>query len=206
MKKLIAIVSLASFIYLFGCTSKSKESQSPEKKPAAETKKSKNAAVIMPQSAPDTLKGSLVAEATGKVGETEITISYHSPAVRGRIVWEGLVPYDIVWVTGAHMATSIEFNHDLVIASKTIAAGKYAFFTIPGKNEWTIILNKNWQQHLTDKYDAKDDVVRVNVKPEIEETHQERLRFVIEAETNSSGEIVMYWDKLEISLPIEVVN
>ena len=69
---------------------------------------------------------------------------------------------------------------------------------------WTLILNKNWQQHLTDNYDPKDDVVRVQVKPETEEPHQERLRYVIETESPTSCEVVIYWEKLEISLPVSI--
>jgi len=83
-----------------------------------------------------------------------------------------------------------------------VAAEKYAVFTIPGKEEWTIIINKNWEQHLTDDYDPKQDVVRVKVKPETEELNQERLRYVIEPGQNNTGEVVIYWEKLEVSLPV----
>lgn len=124
--------------------------------------------------------------------------------MRERIIWGGLVPFDKVWVTGAHSATSIEFSKDLVIGGKLVAAGKYAFFTIPGKSEWTIIINKNWRQHLTDRYDEKEDVVRVKVKPETEDRHQERLRYAVEIDSNTEGEIVVYWEKLEISLPFNL--
>lgn len=161
-------------------------------------------ATIQEQAQPDSLKGSVKAEAVGKMGDTEIKISYYSPAVRGRIIWGGLVPFDKVWVTGAHSATSIEFNNDLIVEGKTISAGKYAFFTLPGKKDWTVIVNKNWRQHLTDHYDEKDDIVRIKVTPETEEKMQERLRYVIEVDSDKEGEIVVYWEKLEISLPFKV--
>lgn len=162
-----------------------------------------DAVEIAEQSEADTLKGSLPAKAEGKIGNTNFTIRYHSPAVRGRIVWGGLVPFDKVWVTGAHMATSIAFDRDVTIAGKSVPAGKYAFFTIPGKDEWTLILNSNWEQHLTDAYDEKLDVLRVKVKPEHETTNQERLRYVIEEEGSQAGEIVMYWEKVEVSLEVK---
>ncbi len=197
MKNLFITLSLIATINLTSCNNKpSGEQKSTKASAPAETKK-EEAIIIQKQSAPDTLKGSLKAEAIGKIGDTEIKISYHSPAVRGRIVWGGLVPYDKVWVTGAHMATSIEFNNDLVIGNKTILAGKYSFFTIPGKNEWTIIINKNWQQHLTDKYDAKEDVVRVIVKPEMLSEYQERMMYKIERSS-----ISLHWEKLRIIVPI----
>ncbi len=159
--------------------------------------------IIAEQANADTLKGSLKAMAMGTINTTGITIIYHSPAVRGRVIWGGLVPFDNIWVTGAHRATSIEFNQEVIIGGVNVSAGKYALFTIPGKDEWTIIINKNWEQHLTDDYNQKDDIVRIKVKPETEETNQERLRYVIESEDDSTGEIVIYWEKLEISLPIK---
>jgi len=162
--------------------------------------------VISEQSETDTLKGSLKAKAMGTIGNTGIMINYYSPAVRGRIIWGGLIPFDGVWVTGAHRATSIDFNQEVEIGGVKIASGKYALFTIPGKEEWTIIINKNWDQHLTDDYNQTLDVVRLKVKPETEGTHQERLRYLIESEDGQRGEVLIYWEKLVISIPITSTN
>ncbi len=164
-------------------------------------KKVVEAVIIQAQAKRDTLKGSLKALATGKIGSTLITINYYSPAVRGRVIWGGLMPMDQVWVTGAHKATSIEFEGPVKIGGTELPAGKYGLFTIPSKDQWTIIINKNWDQHLADEYDQKDDIIRIKVKPEVEDTNQERLRYVIEQDGNSKGEIVIYWEKLEVSLP-----
>lgn len=205
MKNLFTIFCLASLLVLSCSEKKSVPEQNENKNSTPEAKTEVgNVVVIHQQSEPDTLKGSLKAETTGKVGNTEIKIAYHSPSVRERIVWGGLVPFDRVWVTGAHMATSIEFNHTLEIGGKTIEAGKYAFFTIPGKDEWTVIINTNWQQHLTDKYNEAEDVVRLKVKPEQQEKNQERLRYVIEGESNGSGELVMYWEKAKVSVSFKI--
>lgn len=64
------------------------------------------------------------------------------------MICEGLVPFDEVWVTGAHDATIIEYMMPLWINGKDISASKYANFTIPDRNEWTVMINKHWQQHL----------------------------------------------------------
>lgn len=204
MKSLI-FLTLLPIIILSSCNSKGTTEKQPLKDSLSGMKPDKDqATTIQEQSQLDSLKGSIKAEAVGKIGDTEIKISYYSPAVRGRIIWGGLVPFDKVWVTGAHSATSIEFSHDLIIEDKTIKAGKYAFFTIPSKKNWMIVINKNWRQHLTDHYDEKDDVIRVKVAPETEEKMQERLRYVIEVDSDKEGEIVVYWEKLEISLPFKV--
>ena len=209
MKKLIIILSLTVAIGLIGCskTKTNEEEQTAEKSTpidvGVEKKAVNDAVVIQVQPDSDTLKGSLKAVATGKIGSTVITINYYSPAVRGRVIWGGLVPMDQVWVTGAHKATSIEFEGPIKIGGVDLPAGKYGLFTIPSKDEWIIIINKNWDQHLADEYDQKDDIIRIKVKPEIEDTNQERLRYVIEQGVNNNGEIVIYWEKLEVSLPVQ---
>ncbi|MHC2991549.1 hypothetical protein OB13_08120, partial [Pontibacter sp. HJ8] len=116
--------------------------------------------VIQAQAAPDTMKGSLKAEAHGQVGNAHILINYHSPAVRGRVIWGGLVAYNQVWVTGAHSATTLSTDTDITLGGKQLPAGKYALFTIPGQDEWTIIINRNWEQHLADDYSEDEDVLR----------------------------------------------
>src|SRR5689334_9518536 len=75
------------------------------------------------QSMADTLKKSIPKEEHAMVGSAHITILYYAPAVRGRLIWGGLVPYGEVWVTGAHRATSFEINKDFTIENKKISAG-----------------------------------------------------------------------------------
>jgi hypothetical protein len=151
----------------------------------------------------DNSKKSIPQEAHGNVGDTHITIKYHSPAVRERVIWGGLVPYGEVWVTGAHSATNIEFSKAIQVEETTIPKGKYAFFTIPGQERWTLILNKNWEQHLADNYDQAEDVIRIEVTPETEMPLTERLTYTIEDKGEGSGAIRMSWEKLSISLPFK---
>lgn len=114
------------------------------------------------------------------VGDAHIHIDYSSPGVRDRIIFGGLVGYDSIWQAGAHMATWIETNKDLFINGKTLPTGKYGFFTIPSKDEWILIFNKNWDQHGKDEYDEKDDVIRFKVSPKWSETIQEHLEYKIQ--------------------------
>ncbi|MBL7872149.1 MAG: DUF2911 domain-containing protein [Cyclobacteriaceae bacterium] len=183
-------LSILSFIVLAACGNvKKDEAANVINEPKVTEVPTPGGIIINAQSELDTLKGSPKAYAVGKIGTATFTINYYSPATRGRMIWGGLVAYDNVWVTGAHKSTSIEFDHDIKIGETVVTAGKYAFFTIPGKSQWTIILNKNWNQHLADDYAQAEDVVRLSVVPETEEKHQERLRYVIEAEGENAGEI-----------------
>ena len=148
----------------------------------------------------DTMKSSPARTVMATVGKTHLHISYHSPGVKGRIIWGGLVSYKTVWVTGAHSATSIQINRPISINNKTVEVGTYAIFTIPGEKEWIFILNKNYEQHLTDNYSATDDVVRLAVKPEQNELTQ-RLTYTVAKTGDTSGNISMQWEKIEIVIP-----
>ncbi len=148
----------------------------------------------------DTTKKSINSMAYVIVGGDSIKMNYHSPGVRKRVIWGGLVPYDEVWVTGAHDATTLEMPKSFVVNGKEIPAGKYAFFTIPGKKEWTIIINKNWEQHLATEYDEKDDIIRIKVKPKVV-NHTERLQYFIETGKNDAGKIAVAWEKIRVEVP-----
>lgn len=152
----------------------------------------------------DVSKKSIPKETIGRVGNTDVKFNYHSPAVRGRVIWGGLVPYDALWVTGAHNATTIEAGKDFMIGGKLIPAGKYAFFTIPGKEEWTIIINRNWNQHLTDDYSEAEDMARVKVKPQMTEEINERLKYEIDQTGERTATITISWEKVRVPFDIEI--
>lgn len=151
----------------------------------------------------DTLKGSPKMVAMANVGDVHVHITYSSPGVKDRVIWGGLVPYDKVWVTGAHSATSVNINGDITVGDKVIPAGTYGFFTIPGKEKWTVILNKNHTQHLTDDYDPALDVVRVEVVPQ-DAPFTPRLVYSVSEISNKSGLISVQWEKIKIDLPFSV--
>lgn len=153
----------------------------------------------------DTTKKSIKSMALGSVHGDSVIIRYHSPGVRKRVIWGGLVPYGEVWVTGAHDATNIVFHKAVRIGNTNVPAGKYAFFTIPGRKQWTLILNRNWEQHLASEYDEKDDVVRVEVKPK-KIKHKERLQYLVEEGKEGKGKIAVIWEQVRVELPLKVVN
>ncbi len=159
-----------------------------------------------PNAKGDTSKRSIKSSAVGKIGDANITINYHSPGVRRRTIWGGLVPYNDVWVTGAHTATTLEVDKNFIVAGKVIPKGKYAIFTIPGKAEWIVIINKNWNQHLTDDYLQKEDVVRIKVKPVKQTKSTERLQYYIKNGTGGKGTIAIEWEKLKIEFPVIIKN
>lgn len=137
------------------------------------------------------------------VGKNHVHIDYGSPSVRGRNIWNGLVAYDQVWATGAHKATWIEFSSDVQIAGKTVSKGKYGFFTIPGKEDWVLILSKDWDMHLADAYKAENDIIRVVVKPTLNKDITEALTYKVIRSSGDRGKIEMSWEYLSVALDFQ---
>ena len=102
------------------------------------------------------------------------------------------------------MATWIETNKDLEIEGKTLPAGKYGFFTIPSKDEWTVIFNSNWEQHGKDEYDKKNDVLRFKVQPEISNEITEHLEYKVNKINDEDGSISLAWEKVDINFNFKV--
>ena len=137
------------------------------------------------------------------VGLTEISVEYSSPAVKGRKVWGALVPYAEVWRTGANQTTKITFSKDVTIGSTSVPAGSYAFFAIPTANEWTLILNKDFNQGGSANYKQELDVVRVQVQPKAI-LQRERLAYVVSDFTDDSASVDLEWEKVRVSLPVKL--
>lgn len=152
----------------------------------------------------DTFKGSARREAKAKIGDTDIIVNYGSPGVRGRVIWNGLVSYDQVWVSGSHWATAVSFSNDVNVNGINVPAGMYSIFTIPGRSEWTMILNKEFDMHLADDYEESEDIVRVRAQPQELETPVQRLTYEIVKTGEDSGEIQLSWDQIKVSLPFNV--
>ncbi len=138
------------------------------------------------------------ATATGKIGAATVTIVYSQPSARGRKIMGGLVPYGEVWRTGANEATTIEFDKPVKIEGKDLAAGKYALFTIPGENEWTIIINKEVKQWGAFKYKQEQDILRVPVKPSKTSAPVETFNIAV-----GKDDIQLKWENTAVAFKVK---
>jgi hypothetical protein len=133
----------------------------------------------------------------GQVGGVELTLEYGRPKVKDRKIWGGLVPYDRVWRTGADEATTISFDRDVKIEGEALPAGRYAFFTLPGAESWTLIFNNTPDQWGAFSYDQSEDALRIDVIP-LSREHLESLTFTIEG-----GDVVLQWEKVAAAFSVE---
>ncbi|MFH1176854.1 MAG: DUF2911 domain-containing protein, partial [Acidobacteriota bacterium] len=120
-----------------------------------------------------------------------------------RVIWGGLVPYDEVWRTGANEATTITFSTDVSVEGKPLAAGTYGLFTIPGKQEWTLIFSRGAKLWGAYEYKQEEDAPRVKVTPR-EAPFTERMTFTLPNTTIDGTEVQLAWEKLALGFTIKV--
>ena len=138
------------------------------------------------------------------LGFTEVNVNYGAPAVKGREIWGKVVPFGEVWRAGANEATTVEFSSDVNMEGQALKKGKYALFFIPGEKEWTVILNKVWEQWGAYKYDSTQDVIRFIVEPKMNESMQERLSYTVTDLKPDMGYIKLAWEKMRLYLRFKV--
>lgn len=141
------------------------------------------------------------------VGITDITVTYSSPAVKGRTIWGDLVPYDTIWRVGANTSTKITLTTDAWIEGKEVKAGTYALGIIPRRDAaWTLIVAKDGNYSEWDDYDAANDVHRLDIRPVHESVSRERLVFMFNNTTESETSLELIWEKIRLPIRISVAT
>lgn len=153
--------------------------------------------LVLPQASPPaTLKQ--------QVGITDIEVTYNRPGVKGRKIFGGLVPYGEIWRTGANSATKITFSTDVKIGGGAVPAGTYELFSIPGEQEWTVIIHKNMSQWGSYAYDPKNDVARVTARVSKLPSLVETFWIGINDVRDTSATLNLNWEYTRVSVPLTV--
>jgi hypothetical protein len=143
------------------------------------------------------------ASATQVIGLTEMSVSYHRPAVNGRKVWGGIVPYDQVWRAGANQNTTVSFSTPVTVNGTKLGSGTYGLHMIPTAGTWTVIFSNESGAWGSFSYDQKEDAARVTAKPEPAE-FQERLGFSFDNPGRDSVVLAMRWEKVRVPVEIKI--
>ena len=135
----------------------------------------------------------------------KVDVYYNRPSKKGRDIFGGLVPYDVVWRTGANEATTFTTDQDLAIGGQTLPAGKYTLWTIPGPNDWKVIFNKEmygWGVDFDQKAQRKpeSDALQVTIVPEALPDVLEM--FTISVEDDPVPTLVLAWDRTRVAVPL----
>ena len=142
-------------------------------------------------------------EATAQISvkDLKMTVYYSQPSKKGRDIFGNVVPYSKIWRTGANEATEIEISRDVTIGGKPLKAGRYALFSIPEKDKWTIVFNTELGMWGHFSYDEAKDALRIDVTPTESSDSIEKLTISFK-EAETGADMVLAWDKTVVSVPI----
>jgi tetratricopeptide (TPR) repeat protein len=152
-----------------------------------------------------------------QVGLTQVSITYHRPAVNGREgkIWGGVVHKGFVdqgfgsrkpspWRAGANENTVIEFDDDVKVEGVSLPKGRYGFFIAYDSLESTLIFSKKADAWGSFFYNADDDALRVKVKPRPLDKMVELLKYEFSGHTINSATVTLMWENLSIPFKVEV--
>lgn len=137
------------------------------------------------------------ASAEGTIDGVKIKVDYSAPSAKGRKMLGGIEPYGKVWRTGANETTSIEFSAPVKIEGKDVPKGKYGLYTLPGENEWVIIINKDIKWGAFD-YTDKADVIRVTVKPSKTDSFVETFAIGVDKD-----QVTIKWENTMVAFKVK---
>ena len=149
--------------------------------------------------------------------DTDITVQFSRPGVKGRKIWGELVPYGMApgtsyskgkpfpWRAGANENTTIEFNKDILIEGNKLAAGKYGIHMIPSEKDWIVIFSKNNAAWGSFTYNQDEDALRVTVTA-VKAPHQEWLTYGFEELAGTSATAYLHWEQLKIPFKIKLAE
>ncbi len=142
---------------------------------------------------------------TQQVGLTDITVDYSRPGAKGREIFGGLVAYGQIWRTGANNATTIEFSTDVTLEGNKVAAGKYALYSVPGQNEWSIHLYTDLSLGgNVGGYDKSKELLQFTVKPSKVTEAVETFTIDINDLKDDQASINLIWENTKVSFTVGV--
>ncbi|WP_411031466.1 DUF2911 domain-containing protein [Spongiimicrobium sp. 3-5] len=164
--------------------------------------------VIGPYMKEQTKKHSPEKTATYTKNGMDLSVKYSSPYKKGRVIFGELVPYDVVWRTGANEPTTFTSATAIKIIDKSLPAGTYSLWTKPNKNSWIIIFNKevpDWAVTLSSggrETTRKPDSDVLQVEVPVEQLSQVQESFKIDFEDIEQLSLVLAWDNTKVSVPL----
>lgn len=140
------------------------------------------------------------------VGKRAALLCYGRPAAKGRTMIGGTaVPFGKLWRTGANEPTILHLPFAAMIAGIHVVPGSYSIYTVPGKKEWEVIVNKSitqWghESRYTDEIKAQE-VGRGKIKPESLRDHVEVLVFKTQPK-GKGAQLLLEWEKIRLRIPV----
>jgi hypothetical protein len=146
------------------------------------------------------------AKLSQQVGFTEIALEYTSPAVRGRKIWGGVVPFERLWSISPEGGPLIRFSKDVLVGDKPVAAGAYRLSAVPYKEKWTLVLTPQPPSADAMAAGALPPAARAEIKVTVVAKkaagNREHLAFQFADFSDERALLVLEWEKLSVQIPI----
>ena len=141
---------------------------------------------------------------SAKVDGATMTIEYGRPYMRGRTIFGGLVPYQIVWCPGADAATTLDSTRPLQLGHLAVPPGPHTIWILPPPDVWTLIVSKEPSGFHTN-YNQSADLGRIELMKRSLDAPVEQLTFaVVKNPAGRGGLVTMSWETTEVSVPFTV--
>jgi hypothetical protein len=140
---------------------------------------------------------------TLSLGNANISVHYGRPFMRGRRIMGVVVPYDLVWRTGAGAATALATDADLSIGGISLPKGKYSLWTLPSEKGWKLIINRRVGAGAP-QYEQKEDIARIDMKKELLGKPIEQFTISLERTGDDTGVLRLAWENTQVSVDFKV--
>ena len=144
-----------------------------------------------------------------RVGGQTAKICYGRPSARGRTMIGGAaVPYGQLWRTGANEPTTLHLPFAASVAGIELEPGSYSLYTMPGLDEWVVILNRSTSQwgherRYTDEVRAQE-VGRAIAPATATDAHVET--FTIRSEpSDDAATLLLEWENTRVAIPVRAL-
>ena len=145
------------------------------------------------------------ATASVKLNDAEISVTYCQPAIHGRTIFGGLVPYGEVWRTGANAATTLKTTGALQIGDLKVPAGTYTLYSLPTQDSWKLIVNKHTGQWGT-VYDKAQDLGRTAMEVGSNATPVDMFTISFDKTMGDATVLHLKWAGVDASVQISAVK
>lgn len=134
-------------------------------------------------------------------------ICYGRPSARGRTMIGGAaVPYGKLWRTGANEPTILHTPVAVEIAGIPVAPGSYSIYTVPGKDVWTVIVNRSTSQWGHESaYTAEiqaQEAGRAEVEAEPLGDHVETFTIRSAPAGKDAVDVILEWEHTRVRVPV----
>jgi hypothetical protein len=137
------------------------------------------------------------------VGAATIMVDYGRPLRRGRDILGNVVPYDVVWRTGANAATQFSTSAHINVAGIDLTPGMYTLWTMPSRNGALLIVNRQTGQWGT-SYNSRMDVGRAPLITQVLAQPVDTFTIAIEPTAANAATLVIRWDRFAWNAPVTV--